>query len=209
MVCCVAINAEVIRFGVLAMEGSEPTLFDRISKWAKNNVFIVSILCLAAAAGLLSSLIKDTSSIYDWISPQESQNYPAIPTDTGWILFGMFNSETREFHSDYAEIYRRPSDKSNFSEMDRSRTFPIKNDIIRILKERNLIINDFQSTGKSKVLNSPAQATLGPDGTLANVNYTGTKFPVGSLLEVRDVSSGFTPGNPIWTVWVRVGSAKP
>jgi hypothetical protein len=118
---------------------------------------------------------------------------PIIPGDSGWLLLGDLDpGGTRFIREPLYETY-----KSMYSE---SKLLPRKGEQLLLLAERNVIIAGYKTLGLSKQFTPPWQMNV-----LSDTDYTGVKLPKGAVVEVRDVSLGSFPGQPI-VLWVRVAA---
>jgi hypothetical protein len=72
-------------------------------------------------------------------------------------------------------------------------------DTIRLTAKRGIVIVDFKKSYVAQKLVSPIKA-----GIIEDSDNTGVVLPKGTVLVVRDISRGRTPGNPNVAVWLRV-----
>lgn len=117
---------------------------------------------------------------------------PVLPNGSGWLLLGDYDEIKKKYiRGPFYEVV-----SSNYN--DKSK-FPRKGEILKILKERNLIIVNYKTSGVKNLYKPPWQENF-----LENNDYTGIKIKSNHYVEVRDISLGSFPNMPI-VVWVRVG----
>jgi hypothetical protein len=175
-------------------EEKTKTLVDRYLERLKNHRTVA--LLLVAAAGVIGlAQFTDAVSKLWAILPGISRAavaLPSIPGDTGWVLLGDLDSSgiryiRQPLYETYKSVYPEPS------------LVPRKGEQLRLLAERNLVIAGYRTSGLTQQFRPPWQLQF-----LSDADYTGIKIPKGAIVEVRDVSLGSFPGEPI-VVWVRIG----
>lgn len=161
----------------------------------KNHSVIALLVVTATVVGGVAQFTDALARLYAHL-PGRSQVAVAslaIPGDTGWILLGDLDPDGQRYvRGPFFEI-----EKSTYP--DKSLT-PRKGELLRLLAERNVIIAGYKTSGLSQQFKAPWELNV-----LADEDYTGVKVPKGAILEVRDVSLGSFPSQPV-VVWVRVAA---
>jgi hypothetical protein len=171
------------------------TLVDRYMERLKNQpaiaVVVITAMILAWAAQFTDSLSKITNIFSGVFHP--AVPLAPIPGDSGWVLLGDLDPKGAKYvRGPFYEV-----EKSNYP--DHALT-PRKGELVRLTAERNVIIANYKIAGLAGQFTAPW--TL---NSLSEADYTGVKIPKGGIVEVRDVSLGSYPDQPI-VVWVRVAA---
>ena len=173
-------------------EDKEPTQVDKYLTRIKNHPLLAIIIVGAITIGGIAQFTDAISKLVRLVPWSLSTvTLPVMPGDSGWILVGDLDPN--------AEFYVRgplyEDEKSSYSETS---IVPRKGELIRLLAERNLIIAGYKTDGVNKLFMPPWQLNI-----LSEADYTGIRLHKDSVIEIRDVSLGSFPGQPI-VVWVRV-----
>jgi hypothetical protein len=179
------------------MAPREP-LPERILSRIKNKRVIAYVIVAGVIVIGVANFSDSTMKLYGFAAAVlGSGAVPVVlPKDSGWMFAGYFDAE-RGIYTDgpYFTVSHSP-----YASRDQ---LPRLGEHIRVArKERNIIIADFETQGLTRRFVPPWQ-----QNELKNSDYTGLKLPIGTIVEVRDVSLGAFPGRPA-AVWVRVGSPK-
>lgn len=177
-----------------AIQDKPKTLVDRHLERLKNHP-IIALLVVAATVVAGVAQFTDAVSKLAVALPSfmvASVPLPAMPGDTGWLLLG-------DLDPDGAKYLRGPLYEVHTSSYKEKSLTPRKGETLRLLAERNVILAGFKTTGLAQQFRPPWQLNV-----LSDADYTGIKIPKGAVVEVRDVSLGSFPGQPI-VVWVRIG----
>lgn len=171
------------------------TLVDRLLDRLKNNplvaIVVVMTVILIGVAQLTDSVTKIAGVVSSGFHP--SVPLPAIPGDSGWLLLGDLDPSGERY-------VRGPFFALENSSYPDKALSPRKGELVRLLTERNVVIAGYKTSGLANQLTAPWTLNV-----LSEADYTGVKLPKGAVVEVRDVSLGNYPGQPI-VVWVRVAA---
>lgn len=136
-----------IVFGVLKIllssGGYAPKLSKKTVSSLSNKIllygFIVSALVVILGFGLnFTKLLVNKAEPTNPLIPRGQ----LLPFSAGWILVGFFNENTQDYlEGGYAEIVYRPDTSQP------ARKTPIIGDILRVKKDRNVVIANFQKQG--------------------------------------------------------------
>ena len=119
-----------------------------------------------------------------------------IPFQTGWIFIGYHDQAQNVFvEGPTAWVAFRPTGG------DRGQIIPSVGDILRIRKDRRVVIADYRTSGLRHQLTSPplVKDPMTPE------DDTGIQLNAGTLVIVRDVETSGYPGRPS-SIWARVAS---
>jgi len=171
------------------------TLADQYIERLKNHpviaVIVVASAILVGVAQLTDSVAKIASSFPSIFRPAVA--LPVIPGDSGWLLLGDLDlNGERYIRGPFYSL-----EKSGYP--DKSLT-PRKGELVRLLSERNVVIAGYKTTGLANQFVAPWTLNV-----LSDVDYTGVKLQKEAVVEVRDVSLGSYPNQPI-VVWVRIAA---
>lgn len=173
----------------------KPSRADHYIEILKNNpviailvVIAIILIGLANVSGAIKTL-KDNNPF----TTLAAKDLPPIPGDSGWILVGTMNPKSEYYISDL--LYK--TEKSLYPA---PALVPRKGELLRLLAERNIIIAGYKTTGLAQQLEPPWRLN-----NLSDTDYTGVKLPKDSIVEVRDISLGSFPDQPV-VVWVRVAA---
>jgi hypothetical protein len=117
-----------------------------------------------------------------------------LPFHTGWIYAGVYDTERHVYlDGPFAAVAYRPG------AIERGALVPKIGDVLRIVKDRRVIVADFRSQGLRNQMTSPPLV----HNVLAEDDETGEVLEKGTLVIVRDVEISGDPGRSD-TVWCRV-----
>lgn len=152
-------------------------------------VVLIAVAVVVGLAQLTDAISKLKTALPEVFRPAVA--LPTIPGDSGWLLLGDLDPDGKRYVR--GPLYE--TEKSAYP--DKSLT-PRKGELLRLSAERNVVIAGYKNTGLAQKFTPPWQLNA-----LSDPDYTGVKLPRGSVVEVRDVSLGRFPGQPI-VVWARV-----
>jgi hypothetical protein len=171
------------------------TRADRYMEGLKNHpvvaVVVVAAVILTGTAQLTDSIVKIAAAFVSVFHP--SVPLPIIPGESGWLLLGDLDPSGKEYVRGPLYVV----EKSNYKG---KALIPRKGEQVRLSAERNVIIPGYKVTGFANQLMAPWSLN-----TLSDADYTGVKLPKGAVVEIRDISLGSYPNQPI-VVWVRVAA---
>lgn len=170
-----------------------PTLVDKYVTKLKNHPVIAVVVVVGMAIGGVAQFTDALSKVVvipPW-SAHPAKDRPVIPGDSGWLLVGDLDPSAVSY-------VRGPFYKTEKSSYPTTSVVPRKGELLRLLAERNVIIAGYKTNGLARQFMPPWQLNI-----LSDVDYTGVKLPKDSVGEVRDVSLGSFPSQPV-VVWVRV-----
>ena len=171
------------------------TLVDRYIAKLKNNQVIAVALVFAALVIGVAQFTDAASKIRSSVTSlfKHSVDLPNIPGGSGWILLGDLERNGEKFiRGPFYKIY-----KSSY--LDKS-LVPRKGEQLQLTVEREVVIPGYKETGLTKQFDAPWTLNV-----LSESDYTGTKLPKHGVVEVRDVSLGSFPDQPV-VVWARVAA---
>jgi hypothetical protein len=121
-----------------------------------------------------------------------------VPFDTFWVYAGLY--DRTHFVEPYTSVAYRPSSA------ERGDLLPKIGDVLRLYKERRVMIANYKTRGEAEIMTSPALVS----GNIYDHAVTGKTVPEGTLLLVRDVVQSYDPtqGNSITAVWCRVAECE-
>lgn len=127
-------------------------------------------------------------------SAQNSAFGKPLPFHTGWIYVGVYDIPRAVYlDGPFAAVAYRPGT------VERGALVPRIGDVLRIVKDRRVIIADFQSNGLRDQMTSPPLV----HDILSDEDETEEVLSKGTLVIVRDVEISHDPGRSD-TVWCRV-----
>ena len=155
---------------------------------------ILSAIVITTVIGFYE---KISTSIKLFTLTGNSETSVILPFQTGWIFAGYYHFEEKKFiEGPYFEIVKSPYDKDSL--------FPRVGDWIKIINDdREVIISDFKTEGLTNILRPPWKQNI-----LTNVDRTGLIIPKGSIVSVKEESSGYFPNKPFGAVYLRIGRVK-
>ena len=107
----------------------------------------------------------------------------------------------------YGDVERRENQiryLRDIADADSSESIPAIGDVLRISKNRQVIIANFRKQGLLEQMTFPGLIK----GQIDAEDETGVQFETGSLVIVRDVQLGAYPNNENAAVWARVASCQ-
>lgn len=138
----------------------------------------------ATIVGLVVSMRSEVSTV--------GTNMP--PPQTGWIFHGYYDLARQVYiEGPYASVAFRPTGA------ERGLLVPALGDVMRVTKDRRVIIANYRDEGLRNQMTSPPLI----HGTLSEVDETGVTHPRGAFVIVRDVEVSGYPDRPA-SVWLRV-----
>lgn len=178
-------------------KNSSTFLWRRRAGWA----VVISFLVLWTAAVFYYGMIPRKNRMMAFVDPSGSQSSRVAEIrrfQSSWIFIGYMNALSRDYiEGPYAEVaYRTTGTELGLIE-------PQKGDVLRILKNRRLIISEFVRRGTALEKIAPPQA----HAVLSREDDTGYSASAGSLMIVRDVEISGDPGRP-YSVWCRVEECR-
>lgn len=173
----------------------KPSRADHYIEILKNNPVIAILVVIAFILIGLANVSGAIKTLRDNnpFTTLAAKDLPPIPGDTGWILVGTMNPKSEYYISD-------PLYKTEKSLYPTPALVPRKGELLRLLAERSIIIAGYKTTGLAQQMEPPWRLNY-----LSDTDYTGVKLPKDSIVEVRDISLGSFPDQPV-VVWVRVAA---
>jgi hypothetical protein len=121
---------------------------------------------------------------------------PPIPFQTGWIFIGYYNQDKQVFvEGPTASVTFRPTSG------ERGQLIPKIGDILRVQKDRNVMIANYKTAGLKYQLTSPPLVK----DPLSDDDETGVRLKENSMIVVRDVELSGYPDHSA-SIWARVAS---
>ena len=163
-------------------------LYPSLTQWKKWKL-PSKLTAIGAYVGIIAFVL----SIIFYLFPRSGgyePTLPPLPGGTGWLTVGTYDSILNKYiKGPYYEVFTPIS-------LDQS-DLPQEGDVVRINRERKLIIVDYKTDGIEKAYLPPGQKKLDDD------DYTGIRIPRGCLVEVRNVNKGSYFAGP-FKVWVKI-----
>jgi hypothetical protein len=178
---------------------------DHQTKWKPSTLLLLSsvvvILFFAASllfvlrpyqryrlAGTLEALRSDDGQRDGYVFSLGDEH------NTGWIFLGYIDRESRLFvEGPYATVAYRATGG------ERGGIVPRLGDVLRVTKDRNLVIADFQTSGAANEYTAPPRMRL----SIGEGDFTGETVKKDSLVIVRDLEISGVSDRPL-SVWCRV-----
>jgi hypothetical protein len=149
---------------------------------------------------VLTSLLLVTGYLFFFRSPgarwdASSHFGPELSFQTGWVFLGFTSADgTKYIKGPFLENTYSPSGAGTV-------TYPMKGDILRVTRPRNIIIARFKERGLEHRLTPPGLIS----GWLTDTDETGVLVPEGKLLQVEDCAVTKYPGPEMLpAVWCRI-----
>jgi hypothetical protein len=121
---------------------------------------------------------------------------PPIPFQTGWVFVGYFDPDKNAFvEGPTAGVAFRPTSG------ERGQIVPSIGDILRIRKDRRVVIANYRTAGLQHQLTSPPLVK----DPVTDDDETGVQLRAGTFVIVRDVETSGYPGRAS-SIWARVAS---
>jgi hypothetical protein len=121
---------------------------------------------------------------------------PAIPFKTGWVFIGYYDGGKQTFVEGPTSVVAfRPTGG------ERGQIVPAVGDILRIRKDRNVIIAAYKTAGLKNQLTSPPLVK----DPMTDEDETGVQLKEGTFVIVRDVEASGYAGRAA-SIWARVAS---
>lgn len=176
-----------------AQPDKPPTRFDSYTAKLKNHPVVAVLLVFVAIVGGIAqftdAVSKVTTPILNLLHP--AKELPALPGGSGWILLGDLDQKGEHY-------IRGPFYKVEKSSYPDQSLIPRKGEQVLLTAERNVVIAGFKTTGLKQLHVPPWTVNV-----LTDADYTGIKLSKDSVVEVRDVSLGSFPDQPL-VVWIRI-----